>query len=101
METRVIKEVFGMRANLIPITAMKSMTGECYDASGAMQTIAASMSINTNTIPPTINYKERDPECDLDYVANVARVLPVKNVLINTFSRLGNNSSLIISKYKQ
>ena len=77
------------------------MTGECYDASGAMQTIAASMSINTNTIPPTINYKERDPECDLDYVANVARVLPVKNVLINTFSRLGNNSSLIISKYKQ
>jgi 3-oxoacyl-[acyl-carrier-protein] synthase II len=101
METRVIKEVFGMRANLIPITAMKSMTGECYDASGALQTIAASMSLNTYTIPPTINYKERDPECDLDYVANIARVLPVKNVLINTFSRLGNNSSLIISKYKQ
>lgn len=100
-ETRVIKEVFGMRANLIPVTAMKSMTGECYDASGAMQTIAASMSINTHTIPPTINCKEYDPECDLDCVANIARVLPVKNILINTFSRLGNNSSLIISKYKQ
>ncbi|MDN3515606.1 MAG: beta-ketoacyl-[acyl-carrier-protein] synthase family protein [Candidatus Brocadia sp.] len=100
METRVIKEVFGMRASLIPVTAIKSMAGECYDASGALQTIAAAISINTHTVPPTINYKEPDPECDLDYVANTARVLPVKNVLINSFSRLGNNSSLIISKYK-
>ena len=64
METRVIKEVFGMRANLIPVTAIKSMTGECYDASGALQTIAALMSIKSNTISPTINYKERDAECD-------------------------------------
>ncbi|MEB2308456.1 MAG: beta-ketoacyl-[acyl-carrier-protein] synthase family protein [Candidatus Brocadiaceae bacterium] len=100
METKVIKEVFGMRANLIPVSAIKSMTGECYDASGALQAIAAIMSISTNTVPPTINYEERDPDCDLDYVANTSRVLPVKNVLINTFSRLGNNSSLIISKYK-
>ena len=101
METRVIKEIFGMRASLIPVTAIKSMTGECYDASGALQTIAALMSIKTNTIPPTINYKEPDAECDLDYVPNTSRTLPVKNVLINSFSRLGNNSSLIISKYKQ
>ncbi|GJQ22783.1 MAG: beta-ketoacyl-[acyl-carrier-protein] synthase family protein [Planctomycetia bacterium] len=100
METKVIKDVFGMRANLIPVSAIKSMTGECYDASGALQAIAAIMSISTNTVPPTINYEERDPDCDLDYVANTSRVLPVKNVLINTFSRLGNNSSLIISKYK-
>ena len=100
METKVIKEVFGMRANLIPVSAIKSMTGECYDASGALQAIAAIMSISTNTVPPTINYEEWDPDCDLDYVANTSRVLPVKNVLINTFSRLGNNSSLIISKYK-
>ena len=101
METMVIKEVFGMRANLIPVTAIKSMTGECYDASGALQTIAALMSIKSNTISPTINYKERDAECDLDYVPNNSRTLPVKNVLINSFSRLGNNSSLIVSKYKQ
>lgn len=101
METRVVKEVFGMRASLIPITAIKSMTGECLDASGAMQTVAAIMSINSHTIPPTINYKERDPECDLDYVPEKARAMPVKNVLINSFSRLGNNSALIVSKYKQ
>ena len=100
LETKVIKEVFGMRAKLIPVPAIKSMTGECLDASGALQTIAALMSIKTNIIPPTINYKELDEECDLDYVPNNSRVIPVKNVLINSFSRLGNNSSLIISKYK-
>jgi 3-oxoacyl-[acyl-carrier-protein] synthase II len=100
METQVIKDVFGMRANLIPVTAIKSMTGECFDASGALQTIAALMSIKTHVIPPTINYQEHDEACDLDYVPNKSRVMPVKNVLINSFSRLGNNSSLIISKYK-
>jgi len=100
LETKVIKEVFGMRSKLIPVSAIKSMTGECFDASGALQTIAALMSIKTHTIPPTINYKESDAECDLDYVPNNSRAVPVKNVLINSFSRLGNNSSLIISKYK-
>jgi 3-oxoacyl-[acyl-carrier-protein] synthase II len=100
LETKVIKEVFGMRAKLIPVSAIKSMTGECFDASGALQTIAALMSVKTNIIPPTINYKEQDAECDLDYVPNNSRVVPVKNILINSFSRLGNNSSLIISKYK-
>ncbi|HHT9128803.1 MAG TPA: beta-ketoacyl-[acyl-carrier-protein] synthase family protein [Candidatus Wujingus californicus] len=101
METLAIKDTFGMKSKLIPVTAIKSMTGECFDASGALQTIAAIMSIRTNTIPPTINYKEPDPECDLDYVPNNSRVVPVKNVLINSFSRLGNSSALIISKYKQ
>lgn len=100
METQVIKDIFGMRANLIPVTAIKSMTGECFDASGALQTVAALMSVKTNIIPPTINYQERDEACDLDYVPNTSRVMPVKHVLINSFSRLGNNSSLIISKYK-
>ncbi|TLD41562.1 MAG: 3-oxoacyl-[acyl-carrier-protein] synthase, KASII [Candidatus Jettenia ecosi] len=100
METQVIKEVFGMRANLIPVTAIKSMTGECFDASGALQTVAAAMSVNTHIIPPTINYKERDENCDLSYVTQKS-TLPAKNILINSFSRLGNNSSLIISKYKR
>ncbi|MDN3511175.1 MAG: beta-ketoacyl-[acyl-carrier-protein] synthase family protein [Candidatus Jettenia sp. CY-1] len=100
METQVIKEVFGMRANLLPVTAIKSMTGECFDASGALQTVAAVMSVNTHIIPPTINYKERDENCDLSYVTQKS-TLPAKNILINSFSRLGNNSSLIISKYKR
>ncbi len=100
LETQVIKDVFGMRANLIPVTAVKSMTGECFDASGALQTVAALMSIKTHIVPPTINYQESDEACDLDYVPNKSRVMPVKNVLINSSSRLGNNSSLIISRYR-
>ncbi|MDR4509215.1 MAG: beta-ketoacyl-[acyl-carrier-protein] synthase family protein [Candidatus Brocadiaceae bacterium] len=100
METKAIKEVFGMRAKLLPVTAIKSMTGECLDASGALQVIAAAMSIKDHTIPPVVNYEEHDPECDLNLVTKNAAVMPVKNVLINSFSRLGNNSSLILSKYK-
>ncbi|MFO0795120.1 MAG: beta-ketoacyl-[acyl-carrier-protein] synthase family protein [Candidatus Brocadiaceae bacterium] len=100
LEARVIKDVFGMRSKLIPVTAIKSMVGECLDASGALQTVAAVMSIKSNTIPPMINYKEHDENCDLNF-ATSSSVMPVKNVLINTISRLGNNSSLIVSKYKQ
>ena len=100
LEARVIKDVFGMRTKLIPVTAIKSMTGECLDASGALQTVAAVMSIKSNAIPPMINYKEYDENCDLNFATSNS-VMPVKNVLINTISRLGNNSSLIVSKYKQ
>lgn len=100
LETHAIKEVFGMKANLIPTPAIKSMVGECLDASGALQTVASLMSIKTHTVHPTINYQEHDTECDLDCVPNTCRAVPVKNVLINTASRIGNSSSLIISKYK-
>lgn len=100
LEARVIKDVFGMRSKLIPVTAIKSITGECLDASGALQTVAAVMSIKSNTVPPMINYSEYDENCDLNFVTSNS-VMPVKNVLINTISRLGNNSSLIVSKYKQ
>ncbi|MCP5005943.1 MAG: beta-ketoacyl-[acyl-carrier-protein] synthase family protein [Planctomycetes bacterium] len=99
METRVIKDYFGNHAKQVPISAIKSMTGECLDASGAMQCIASVMSINNNNIPPTINYQEKDDMCDLDYVPNKSRALEVKNVLINAFSDTGNISSIIISKY--
>jgi len=100
METKAIKDVFGMRTKLIPVTAIKSMTGECLDSSGALQTVAAAMSLQKHTIPPTINYKEQDPECDLSLVIDRAATIPTKNILINSISRLGNSSSLIISKFK-
>jgi 3-oxoacyl-[acyl-carrier-protein] synthase II len=99
METRVIKDYFGDYAKKVPISAIKSMTGECLDASGAMQCVAGIMAINNGVIPPTINYQEVDDECDLDYVTGKSRKLEVKNVLINDFSDTGNISSLIISKY--
>ncbi len=99
METKVIKDYFGDFAQQIPISAIKSMTGECLDASGAMQCIASIMAINNSTIPPTINYHEKDNTCDLDYVPNKNRGVEVNNVLINAFSDTGNISSIIISKY--
>ncbi len=99
METRVIKDYFGSSAKQVPISAIKSMTGECLDASGAMQCIASIMAINNGVIPPTINYQDADDECDLDCVPNKSRELNVNNVLINTFSDTGNISSIIISKF--
>lgn len=99
METKIIKDYFGSHAKKVPISAIKSMTGECLDASGAVQSIASIMAINNGVIPPTINYKEKDDECDLDYVPNESREAEIKNVMINAFSDTGNISSIIISKY--
>ncbi len=99
METRVIKEYFGNCAGQVPVSAIKSMTGECLDASGAMQCVASIFAINDGVIPPTINYQEKDDDCNLDYVPNKNRKLDVKNVLVNAFSDTGNISSIIISKY--
>lgn len=98
-ETRIIKEAFGNHAKHIPISAIKSMTGECLDASGALQSVACIMAVNNNTVPPTTNYKEVDSECDLDCVPNESRKVTVNNALINSFSYMGNCSNLIISKY--
>ncbi|MEK7368316.1 MAG: beta-ketoacyl-[acyl-carrier-protein] synthase family protein, partial [Planctomycetota bacterium] len=99
MENTVIKKALGDLAKKIPISAIKSMTGDCLDASGAMQCAASVMSINTGFIPPTINYKEADPDCDLDYVPNKKRQARVDNVLVESFSYTGNCSALIMSKY--
>ena len=97
-ETAVIKDVFGQKAKDVPMSAIKSMTGECLDASGAMQAVASVMALNKNVVPPTINYKEPAEECDLEYVPNNSKQVDVKNVLINSFSDTGNVSSLILSK---
>ena len=99
MEAKIIKDYFGDYAENIPVSAVKSMTGECLDASGALQSVAGVLAINNGIIPPTINYQEKDEECNLDCVSNNSRESEVKNVLINSFSDTGNISSTIISKY--
>ena len=99
MEAKIIKDYFGDYAENIPVSAIKSMTGECLDASGALQSVAGVLAINNGIIPPTINYQEKDEECNLDCVSNNSRESEVKNVLINSFSDTGNISSTIISKY--
>jgi 3-oxoacyl-[acyl-carrier-protein] synthase II len=100
IETEAIKDVFGSKAANIGISSIKSMAGECYSASGAIQAVAAGLAIEKQAIPPTINYQLKDERCDLDYVINEARNCPVNNVLINAFGPSGCNSSLIISRFK-
>ena len=99
-ETRAIKEALGERAKQIPVSAIKSMTGHSGAASGAIEFIAAALALENSKIPPTINYDEPDPECDLDYVPNQARDLKPETALVNSFSFGGQNSSLVLRKLK-
>jgi len=98
-ETRAIKMVFGDRAYQIPISSNKSMIGHLACAAGAVEAIAAVMTVREGIIPPTIHYETPDPECDLDYVPNKARRQPVKVCLSNSFGMGGQNCSLIIKRF--
>lgn len=99
IETKIIKEVLGEYAFNIPITANKSMTGHALGAGGAIELVAAVLTIKNQFIPPTINYEFPDPECDLDYVPNKGRKASVTTVLKNSFGFGGKNSSVILRKY--
>ena len=98
-ETRAIKKSFGPLAYQIPISSTKSMTGHMMGATGALEAIICIQSIRENLIPPTINYEIPDPECDLDYVANVARERIVDTAASNAFGFGGHNSVLVLRKY--
>ncbi|MCL4476766.1 MAG: beta-ketoacyl-[acyl-carrier-protein] synthase family protein [Nitrospirae bacterium] len=99
METEVIKDVFGKYAFTIPVSSIKSMVGESFSASGALSSAAAVCAIQEGFIPPTVNYKEKDPECDLDYVPNNARQKDINNVLVTSSDPYGNNSAIVLGRY--
>jgi len=99
METRVIKEIFGAHAFNIPVSSIKSMVGESFSASGALSLAAAVGAIKNGFIPPTVNYKEKDPECDLDYVPNTAREKDNRNVLVISSDPYGQNTAIVLSRY--
>ncbi len=100
METGVIKSIFGDRAFSIPISSIKSMAGESLSASGVLSCSAAIGVIQKGIIPPTVNYREKDPSCDLDYVPNESRKKDVKTVLVISSDPYGNNSAIILRKYQ-
>lgn len=98
-ETRAIKKVFGEQAYEIPISSIKSMIGHSLGAAGSLEAIAGILAIHHKLIPPTINYDHPDPDCDLDYVPNMARSHEVHTLLSNSFGLGGQNACLVLSRY--
>jgi 3-oxoacyl-[acyl-carrier-protein] synthase II len=98
IETEAIKNVFGDYVKEIPITAIKSMIGETFSCSGGLATVAAICALNQSFIPPTINYQEKDSNCNLYYVINKPRKNKLTKVMVNTFGPNGANTTLIIGK---
>ncbi len=101
IETAAMKQVFGARAPRVPISSTKSMIGHLTVAAGAAEAVATVMSLATQTIHPTINYDERDPDCDLDYVPNVARAATIDYALSNSFAFGGQCASVLFSRYAE
>jgi len=99
-ETKAIKKVFGEMAKEISISSTKSMTGHILGATGGVEFIALVKALQNQIIPPTINYDNPDPECDLDYTPNEARELKFKAGLSNNFGFGGHNATIALKRYK-
>ena len=100
-ETRVIKLALGdEKARRTPVSSTKGATGHCLGASGAVEAITCVFAVQRDMLPPTINYESPDPECDLDYIPNVARDATVDVALSNSFGFGGHNACLVIRKFE-
>jgi 3-oxoacyl-[acyl-carrier-protein] synthase II len=99
-ETIAIKTIFGEHAYKLAVSSTKSMTGHLLGAAGGLETAIAALAVKEGILPPTINYENPDPACDLDYIPNKARKVAVRHVMSNSFGFGGTNATLILSKHE-
>ncbi|MEA3345306.1 MAG: beta-ketoacyl-ACP synthase II, partial [Chloroflexota bacterium] len=99
-ETRAVKALFGPHAHHVPISSTKAVTGHLLGAAGAVESLICCKALETGVIPPTINYSAPDPECDLDYVPNQAREVPIHVAMNNSFGFGGHNAVLIFQRWE-
>ena len=100
-ETTAIKTIFGEAAYKIPVSSTKSMTGHLMGAAGSVEAVFCIQALQTDMLPPTMNYENPDPNCDLDYVPNQARQANVDHIMSNSFGFGGHNATLIFSRYSE
>jgi 3-oxoacyl-[acyl-carrier-protein] synthase II len=97
-ETRAIKDVFGDHAYELAVSSTKSVTGHCFGAAGAIESMMCVLALHEGVLPPTINYRNPDPECDLDYVPNEAREVQVDVALSNAMGLGGHNGCVLFGR---
>ncbi|MBI4509091.1 MAG: beta-ketoacyl-ACP synthase II [Deltaproteobacteria bacterium] len=99
-ESFAVKKVFGDHAYKLAMSSTKSMTGHTLGAAGGIETAYSALALSRNVLPPTTNYENPDPECDLDYIPNQPRELRVEAVLSNSFGFGGTNAALVLTRYR-
>src|SRR4051794_27142312 len=99
VESLAVRTLFGDRASTIPMSSIKSMLGHTMGAASAIEAAACSLALSTGWAPPTMNYEETDPDCDLDYIPNHARKVDPRVVLNNAYAFGGNNASLCMARH--
>lgn len=98
-ETLAIRKVFGKHAEKMPVSSTKSMTGHALGAAGGIEGVFSVLTLNHNVLPPTINYEDPDPDCDLDYIPNTPRAAEVEYVMSNSFGFGGTNACLVFKRF--
>ncbi len=99
METIAVKQVFGEKSRKLPLSSIKSMVGHLIGAAGAVEAVALTLTLFDGVLPPTINHTHPDPECDLDYVPNRAREMPVRTAVSTSFGFGGQNAALVMRRF--
>jgi 3-oxoacyl-[acyl-carrier-protein] synthase II len=100
METTAVKHVFGEGARALPLSSIKSMIGHLIGAAGAVEAASLALTLRHGVLPPTINHTHPDPECDLDYVPNWAREMPVRTAVSTSFGFGGQNAALVMRRFR-